>query len=109
MTLMKVLKKLIKKADAKHIPSADRDRYLWDILTALRGPDHSDEPYLKDDTTARIRGILGMEYPSPSGCLINKTLFPSDYDFHNRKGGNHFSLHIGKAVQSLRKLGYKVS
>jgi hypothetical protein len=46
-------------------------RHLWNLLTALRGPDSDDEE-LKFVTTGRIRAVIGMRpYAGSSGAVIN--------------------------------------
>jgi hypothetical protein len=47
----------------KFLNESPDGRKLWDVLTALRGPDHLDRPdsdQIKDSTTAVIRYAIGL-------------------------------------------------
>jgi len=97
-------------------PSSDLHS-LWTILTALRGPDHTeDDPYeaevvmLKDETTAIIRGVVLPTFTKKSGGILktNKT----KEDLENLASSSnplskslHFGEHIRSAANVILKLG----
>jgi hypothetical protein len=83
-------------------------------LTALRGPD-SDSSNLKDLTTARIRGAIGLmhgggfivSHDKPFGSELNlvyRKLVTDLMDDHQAQG--HFAAHYRAALISLKELGY---
>lgn len=88
----------------------DDSRKLWDVLTALRGPD-SDALKLKDATTAVVRHKLGLlsrgnfitAKDSPEAAAHRNESMPRE----NRYGGyylrdyNHFSHHAYQAFKAL--------
>lgn len=103
---------------------------LWDILTALRGPDDGSDT-LKDVTTAPLRGLIGMK-SHPNAIVLNnvplgyeevkaefeanpKMSYSRDhaYDaasdpicrkFEKLPIQNHFLFHYMKALQSAIEL-----
>jgi len=83
-------------------PNAKR---LWDILTALRGPD-SGHSYIKELTTERIRYILGF-YATLFFTSSNALIYDPDLHKKIAEGeGIHFADHIAGAVQAMEDLGY---
>jgi hypothetical protein len=121
-TIVKVLKELLSKTKEKKKETKDKtledtnnNSALWAIITALRGPDTKDDDILKDLTTARIRGILGLENNSvvvhyepltdaeivKRTALLNQRLTPLWC-------GDHFAEHFRNAVMGLKTLGYDV-
>lgn len=83
---------------------------LWDILTALRGPDEdTDElrPQLKRLTIARIRGILNLDYVSVGvrGAALSQEEIERR-DKLLRKTSTHFQRHFKIAMDALFSLGY---
>ena len=72
-------------------------RRLWDVLTALRGPD-SNDGNLKRQTTARLRGAIGLQ--------DNLTYFISNEkpEYVNVeaafKENPYFSFHFGEHFNS---------
>ena len=92
-------------------------QYLWDILTALRGPDNGDV-YVKHLTTAALRGAIGLK-SSNYGAIINHNPLVVNGDFFNTckevistlnvksllTPGEHFITHYAKAVVTIRRLG----
>ena len=86
---------------------------LWHILTALRGPDHHENTNrLKDTTTARIRGFIGLKpYNTSFGATIQNTPL-ADYRRIQRddclsSADDHFRSHYNRAVASIQDLyGY---
>ena len=99
------------------------DYSLWNILTALRGPDfgtNSENQRLKELTTARIRGILGIvedrfyvksdsltpdEIEERDDLLersVRSPLFDGPYQ------NTHFFSHFVLAMLALKNLGYDV-
>lgn len=97
------------------------DDPFWSVVSALRGPDvpnnavhnpKSAEKWdkLKDLTTARLRGILGM-----SDCNLDIRTKPlSEVEIHLRNklldwaGSGHFKTHFVNAIYVLRRSGYEV-
>jgi hypothetical protein len=88
---------------------------LWDILTALRGPDNSDDK-VKNKTTARIRHVIGLKSSTRSGAITNTekpvganqiTYFWATLDAVRThvSAEPHFLSHYTKALIGLRKLG----
>lgn len=90
-------------------------RALWDILTALRGPD-GDDTRLKDETTAKVRAAIGMKAGNAGAAIVSdKKPFPStdsyDTSIHlkflgSARNPNHFTRHYGLAVRALTLLGF---
>lgn len=108
-------------------PMHARERLLlWDVLSALRGPDNADSDWqLKMATTAVIRGrtklfIPGADFVHPdhvakdllvlqelAGDPVNFTRFYArlkEKSPHFGKIDSHFSGHIGYAVEALRTI-----
>jgi hypothetical protein len=97
--------------------SRDADCIFQDIITAMRGPDSvshnllnaSEMDELKDLTTARIRGIVGIE--QGHGLIVN-SLPLSEIQIERRNlllesfGSYHFAAHIKAAYSALGILGY---
>lgn len=101
---------------------------LWDILSALRGPDAENSEYLKEATSAKIRHAIGLRsnhsfvtdsYPfSPEilDALRGKVSLPFDTDVRSAikdavqkaypSSEYHFRAHFAKALVALKKLGY---
>lgn len=72
---------------------------VWDVVTALRGPDDSSDT-LKQLTTARIRGAIDIK----SNFVDAIDLTPSwavAIEMHP-----HFGRHYYSALEALTKLGY---
>lgn len=86
---------------------------LWDILSALRGPDAAHSEVLKEITTARVRGAVGLK---PTSFAIVDTQEPIYKDMNvwdmttelSRlyRAEYHFAKHYGNAVKALKALGY---
>jgi predicted nucleic acid-binding Zn finger protein len=96
-------------------------KQLWDILTALRGPDDGNIK-LKEITTAAIRAAIGLGQNSVGAVVSSLRPFGADFDlsadftpgYHklmhellaNYKAQHHFVLHYRQALQALKQLGY---
>jgi hypothetical protein len=97
-------------------------RTLYDILTALRGPDDkSSRGVKKRNITNRIRYLLGIHSSGmadvgacnkPANFYVgtNSEPFPS-FNFLNKKfkltsSGKHYNEHALRALQELDALGY---
>lgn len=86
-------------------------RNLWAVLTALRGPD-SDNTVLKEVTTGRIRGAIGMNYHlTNTGAIVSEnTLLPEldadDTKAFSKEPTAHFQFHYGLAAKALRYFGF---
>ena len=74
---------------------------IWNIITALRGPDEPKEAVVKWATTALIRGRLGVK-EVPSWALAQH-LADSKKSKNTRAkmAGSHFRVHIIKAFNAL--------
>jgi len=99
------LRALLKKI-VTTINRSDRNaKHLWDILSALRGPD-SGNGYNKTRTTERIRHTLGFK---PSMFFTDTDPLIYDSELHTtiaKEEGDHFADHIASAVDALKELGY---
>lgn len=87
----------------KFINQADRDaaENLWNILTALRGPD-DDTRLVKAQTTERIRSIIGLQDGSTftvSHAKLTATALQERCSQHH-----HFNSHYRRAVKSIAAL-----
>lgn len=120
------LKELMERAKKKEIENKMTGDYtIWNILTALRGPDiifsydvTNEHQKLKELTTARIRGILGIPEENfyirrlpltaieiaERDCLLEKSVNQTSTKFQN----THFFLHFTMAILALSTLGYDV-
>lgn len=85
-------------------------RNVWDILTALRGPDNNND-VLKELTTCRLRFKLGFKEGDSLGFIVNSDgvpLAPALEAVKNRYGVGavsiHFQGHFDKAIQAVGKL-----
>jgi hypothetical protein len=113
------VRELIARAES-HTEHKERDNiHLWEILTALRGPD-SDQFTLKNLTTARLRAIV---FPNSNIGLINKDPLTEDElkerdrllfgDLSDEESdalgvSGHFSSHFEDAMLTAKLLGYDV-
>lgn len=90
-------------------PDVDmREKALWDIIIALRGPD--DCPRLKPFTAARIRGILGMDeglgpqvrsLPLRDNEIVRRDIMLFSHS-------EHYKEHFERAMRALYLIGYNV-
>jgi predicted nucleic acid-binding Zn finger protein len=89
-------------------------KQLWDILTALRGPDDGNTE-LKEITTSAIRAAIGLGQNSVGALVSSSRPFGADFDLSaelthellaNYKAQYHFALHYWQALQALKQLGY---
>jgi len=97
-------------------------KQLWDILTALRGPD-SDNNDLKAITTASIRGAIGLNQNNVGAITNNEKPFGADLDLNAGSQGYyeiadklranfrdqaqfHFISHYRAALTALKQLDY---
>lgn len=98
----RIVKLIIDKAANTVISPLRRDMYLWSILTFLRGPDN-DNIILKNQTTARVRAIVGFD--STSTIAVNKTpLNPEQREQRNLGllDMPHFCQHWNMVVHAIR-------
>ncbi len=77
---------------------------LWDILSALRGPDASGCAGIKYGTTARLRAIIGLEHQDYANTDNGPIEDLTDRDV--QRAGAHFAQHIDNAKYALAYLGY---
>jgi hypothetical protein len=81
--------------------------HLWNVLSALRGPDKEDTLTVKLRSTVHIRSAIGLK----TGInFVATPEFPRlSYDeLCNKELNIHFSNHFTKAVLSLNKLSIKL-
>lgn len=86
----------------------EASKSVWDILTALRGPDTGDGK-LKEETTARLRHAVGLSMISTwnsVGFITNSSpmRLPDQYCSFL----DHFEYHYKQAYHTAEKLGFKV-
>lgn len=95
---------------AKFLNRRDQEaRDLWDVLTALRGPD-TNEPDLKMVTTARLRYAMGLRKAEHlSEDSIGDFIYEGPVKFPaNKEMRGHFGKHVLAAKEKLEKMGFKV-
>lgn len=93
--------------------TADQEdrRGLWDILTALRGPDDRQVQVKKHITTARIRTLAFPRLQrAPFKVLADfsvKKVAPEvpDIDSDDWSKNSHFYHHVQNAVNALKRIG----
>jgi hypothetical protein len=73
---------------------------LYNILTALRGPDVNDYDALKDATTAIIRGVA-LPAVSLVGAIVNDKDKRSFVESRTMLRGGHFISHAEEAFTAL--------
>lgn len=79
-------------------------RNLWNILTALRGPDDGNE-FLKERTTQRLRGALGTNPYFQFALVSNQPLIMPEREFAKALNVQpHFLAHFEKALNSLEEV-----
>lgn len=80
-------------------------RLIWDILSALRGPD-SDDHDLKSVTTERIRGIVTSSSMSVGMPVREYPLSQKEKEVRGKllKNSAHFSSHYWYAVRAIKEL-----
>ena len=108
--ISQVLSVLIEVADEKSVNDMS---YVWDIVTALRGPDDENHyPTLKRYTTARLRAIVGMT--NEGGAIVNhEPLTTKEVNLRNswlygNYSSEHFSYHFNNAMYAAKQLGFEV-
>lgn len=90
--------------------SADAKASLWNVLTALRGPD-SNSFSAKAASTAHIRRAA---FPFTTAAIDKGAAFPASFSTDSRPFSSyadasaHFNSHINMAQIALQKLGLKV-
>jgi hypothetical protein len=101
-----VVRSVLKRIDEVLARDDSDSEALWNILTALRGPD-SDEWELKAATTERIRTValpktaysnFTASTASFSKGKIDKSILPDD----------HFGNHVRMAITALQGHGFDV-
>jgi hypothetical protein len=89
---------------------------LWDIISALRGPDDRICTSRADDikiyTTARIRGILGIEGDDQGLTIRNLPLSDAEIkvrnEFLDEASLAHFASHFKRAMNALKAFQFDV-
>lgn len=86
---------------------------LWNILTALRGPDKGHvSGDVKLQTTSKIRYAIGIQAGTAIGVLVGTSLPDPKLTYLEIKSldpvnaDHHFVGHAAMAIQSLINLGY---
>jgi hypothetical protein len=76
-------------------PDDKQTKALWDVFSALRGPDSADQSKLKYHTTGAIRRVALPHLAEGHGLLSSRSDFvmPTDY--------SHFERHIRWAAEAL--------
>ena len=105
-------KPILKKIVAFLNVGDEQSTYLWDILSALRGPDHDHAIHAKEATTAVVRYAIGLDDIHFTRAIVN----PDTTDFVNRRvtgtgkypisnvrsaTSNHFIRHQSNAFTAL--------
>ncbi|MHA1881564.1 MAG: hypothetical protein ACTSUO_00770 [Candidatus Thorarchaeota archaeon] len=111
---------LLKRVYETYSKEAKQDEALWNVLTALRGPDEitidektfdiSLKNQLKEFTVARIRAIIGIS-PNAPFWVRHSPLHDDEILMRNkllRKCNEHFKDHFIAAMRTLKDLGYKI-
>lgn len=98
--LSDVVLKVRNKVDEAGLSDSLADKYLWDIVTALRGPDASDSSALKKSFTGRVRAIVGItDSNRPRGLTVT----PSAVELGDiEAGGSHFADHIKRTIVAIK-------
>ena len=101
----KAIKKLLKQIVNVINKPGEKGERLCDILTALRDPDMSHSYNLKQQTTEKLRCLMGILQTNNqigvSTCASIKELkFPEDTE-----ETYHFRNHVIYAIQAFKKLG----
>lgn len=77
-------------------------RRLWDVLSALRGPDLEDSEEIKNCTTAVIRAAIGMKGEPILPAHIEADCAPlAERRIQLPLGGYHFKCHAERAFKAL--------
>lgn len=108
--MTKSTQKALKYLDAILAKGGEDARDLWDVLSALRGPDSQDD-VLKDTVTCPIRRAA---FPKTTKRLIAGDIqigpvFASyngrtkEYDAKAASAGTHFAYHAREAWRALNK------
>jgi hypothetical protein len=97
--------------------SNDAGEFVWDILSALRGPDTNIESSdrLKELTTGRIRSFVIGYVPGRGISIRTESLSAEEITERNslleeskKQFGSHFANHFEWALKALQNLGFKV-
>ncbi len=101
MEIQNLLDRIAEKE--KHL--YNKDNLLWDILTALRGPDDA-SPGLKFETAEKLRQrVCPLLTDSVKANFNQGPIHLTPYPASQRLN-IHFALHWEKAVCALRSLGF---
>lgn len=113
-----VLMELCKRANEYHAKNKHSSnspaQMVWNVVTALRGPDFEAPLNLKLYTTARMRAILGCDETSTGAFCRPKPLTATQIFTRNnllithRGDSDHFRMHFRTAMRYLKTLGYDV-
>lgn len=78
---------------------------LWAILSAMRGPDDSDDN-IKFTSTCRIRGFALPHLAGIAGAIVRDTLYHEgmrELIAFNESNSHHFNNHVRQAAIAIRK------
>jgi hypothetical protein len=107
---MNIYQRFVVKATLKIIvfvltkTGSDTSRALWDILTALRGPDN-ENVRLKGKTTEKIRRLIGLNRRFSRACVSRFATIEEIEKNISETGASvswHFKSHICEAVLALK-------
>jgi hypothetical protein len=92
------LKEVLAGLDEWASQDFEKGKGLWDVLTALRGPDNPKDYFLKVDTTGVIRREAMPKLTRLREAVIagRNNAIPNDYD-----DSSHFGRHIRNAARAL--------
>ena len=81
---------------------------LWNIMSALRGPDDANDMWIKEHTTAPIRTKAFPNLSKRSGIgrpLIAVIFAPrgQKIDLHQKSASWHFDSHVSFAAQAISR------
>jgi len=103
------VKELLEDERVKVLMSIMGDRYLYDIVCALRGPDIKNAVFAKEVLTKTIRGIA--MYPDEVEDVVKVHMDPGDVELLLMELGElkgdfaHYFTHINDAFHALHRLG----
>lgn len=104
------IKELLKRSTEFAKGQGHQDQLVWDVLSALRGPDNDGPSTLKFLTTARIRSFVKLDSQAAGSTINPIGLTPQkrvERDILLSDGSRHFQFHIFSAWRAINKLyGY---
>jgi len=101
---MNEIRKLLDNIGSSGKINFQKDQILWNILTALRGPDNENNQ-LKEYSTARLRNMICPTLSREAGATVNA--YGNVHNINDKAVDTqkHFNRHFNWAVNALSKLG----